>query len=84
MFKMPFQTKHFNKNQKVWIQMKTGAMAAKVAGRFRGKGRYISAWVSWDHKNREKYPFPKFQIFDVDDNFAKRCKLKSKNKGQTC
>lgn len=53
MFKMPFFTKHFNKNQKVWIVYLSGAMSAEVVGKYRGKGRYIKAWVSWDRKNRE-------------------------------
>ena len=39
MIKMPFKTKHFNKNQKVWVQITTGAMAAKVVGRYRKKYR---------------------------------------------
>ena len=69
---MPFKNNKFNKNQKVWVQMLTGAMAAKCAGRFRGKHKYISAWVNWDRADREKYPFPKFQEIDVDDNFAER------------
>lgn len=49
-FKMPFVTKHFNKNQKVFIQILTGAMAAKVIGKFRGKFSYRSSWVSWGKK----------------------------------
>ncbi|GAG14952.1 unnamed protein product, partial [marine sediment metagenome] len=39
MFKMPFKTKHFNKGQKVWIQYLSGAMSAKVIGRYRKKFR---------------------------------------------
>jgi len=26
----------------------TGQMAAKVCGKYRGKGRYVRAWVKWD------------------------------------
>lgn len=74
-FKMPFKTKHFNKNQKVWIQITTGAMAAKVAGKFSGKYRYVSAWVNWDKSDRERYPMPEFKRIDIDVSFAKRHNL---------
>lgn len=47
MFKMPFQTKLFNKNQKVWIRKLSGNLSAEVKGKFRGKGRYIIVWVKW-------------------------------------
>jgi len=80
MSKMPFKTKHFNKNQKVWVISHTGAMAANVCGKFRGKGRYVSAWVNWDRGDREKYPFPKFIDFDVSDSFALRHGLLIKSK----
>lgn len=72
MFNMPFETKHFNKNQKVWVQETTGAMAAKVVGKFMGKGKYVSAWVNWNRCDRKKYPIPEFKEFDVDDSFAKK------------
>lgn len=72
MFKMPFKTKHFNKNQKVWVQMTTGAMAARVTGKFRGSGKYVSAWVNWDRGDRQKYPMPEFKAFTVDNDFAER------------
>lgn len=75
-FKMPFNTKHFNKNQKVWVQMTTGAMAASVAGKFRGRYRYVSAWVNWDKKDRQKYPIPEFKKIDMEDGFIKRHNLK--------
>ena len=71
MFKMPFETNHFNKNQKVWVQLTTGAMAAKVVGRFRGRGRYVSAWVKWEKALRDKSLMPVFKEFEVDDIFAK-------------
>lgn len=38
-------TKLWKKGQKVWIWMPTGALAALVIGRFKGKGRWISGWV---------------------------------------
>ena len=70
MFKMPFQTTHFNKNQKVWVKIVTEARSAKVVGKFRSRGRYVTAWVSWDRDDREKYPYPQFKEFEVDDDFA--------------
>lgn len=45
MFKMPFKTNLFNKNQKVFVISTTGQLAFFVKGRHRGKGRYIKAWV---------------------------------------
>lgn len=82
-FKMPFRTNHFNKNQKVWVQMTTGALAAKVAGRFRGRGKYVSAWVNWDKADRAKYPMPEFKKIDIDESFVTRHSLASEldNKG---
>jgi len=72
MFKMPFQTPHFNKNQKVWVQFFTGALAAKVVGRYRGKKRYVSAWVRWESKSREA---PDFKEIEVDNAFANKYDL---------
>ena len=48
MFKCPKQTKHFREGQKLWVVRGTGAMAAEVRGKFRGRGRYVKAWVRWD------------------------------------
>jgi len=67
MFKMTFKTRHFNLNQKVWIKHTTGAMAAECVGRFRGSGRYVSAWVNWSHGKRS---LPKFIEIEVADKFA--------------
>jgi len=72
MFKMTFDSKKFNKNQIVWIQKATGAMAARVTGKFRGNGRYISAWVTWDGGNKD---FPSIKTIDVESMFAKRRQL---------
>lgn len=65
--KMPFRTKHFNENQKVWLQEMTGALAAKVVGRYRGSGRYISAWIKFDKPDK---PAPKWKVVAVNDAFA--------------
>jgi hypothetical protein len=66
-FKMTYQSHHFNKNQRVWVVNLSGSMAAECYGRFRGKGRYIRAWVHWGSENK---PIPSFQEFEVDDDFA--------------
>jgi len=71
-FKMPFETKHFNKNQKVWVQSTTGDMAARVIGKFRGKGRYVEAWVNWSANAKEN---PIFNTIDIDKAFAQRQRL---------
>ena len=67
MFKMPFRTRHFNANQKVWVQMMTGACAARCIGKFRGSGRYVCAWVNWRAKDN-----PEIKQIEVEDDFAER------------
>lgn len=69
MFKMPFSNKKFNKNQKVWVRFMTGALACCVVGKFRGRGRYVEAWVNWRAKNKEA---PEIKDIEVTDEFAKR------------
>lgn len=64
MFKVPFQTQHFNKNQKVWVRRITGAMAAEVIGKFRGNGRYVTAWIKWENKK-----IPDIKEIEVNDLF---------------
>ena len=77
-FKMPFPTKHFNKNQRVWVKFSTGAMAAEVTGKFRGKGRYVTAWVRWDSISKAN---PVFDRFNVDDRFAINMRLEPSEGG---
>lgn len=36
--KMPFETKHFNSNQKVWLVATSGQMKAQVCGKHNGSG----------------------------------------------
>lgn len=67
MFKMPFKTKLFNENQKVWIKATSGSMAAFVTGKHHGSGRYISAWVNWAATDRKN---PEFKELEVSDQFA--------------
>lgn len=67
--KMTRQTKHFNKGQRVWLIFSTGAQAAKVRGKFRGKGRYVDAWIRWDRKGDVP---PKFVECEVTEEFYKR------------
>ena len=69
-FKMPIMTKVFNKNQKVWVQQRTGNQAVKVIGRYRGNKRRISFWYSWERK-----PLPEFRTILVDKDFADRLEL---------
>ena len=54
----------------------TGAQAAKVTGRFRGKGRYVSAWVRWDVKSKE---FPEWKTIKVAESFANKRKITKYN-----
>tara|TARA_R100001230_G_C5545887_1_gene75063 strand:+ start:115 stop:399 length:285 start_codon:yes stop_codon:yes gene_type:complete len=74
--KMTHRTNHFNANQKVWLQMMTGDFAAKVVGRYRGKGRYVSAWIKW---GTPKKPFPEWKTIDVEEAFAERHYISRQN-----
>jgi hypothetical protein len=70
--KMTHRTNHFNENQKVWLVYGTGDQAAMVTGKYRGKGRYVKAWIKWDTEER---PVPKFKEIEVSRDFADRHKL---------
>jgi len=72
MFKTLMNTKHFNKNQRVWVQTTTGDMACKVIGKFRGSGRYVSTWLRYTKKTK-----PRFLEFDVVQSFADRYNIKA-------
>ena len=74
--KMTRRTNHFNPNQKVWLQMLAGSLAAKVVGRYRGKGRYVSAWVKWDTQTK---PMPEWATIEVDKSFAERHSILRQN-----
>ncbi len=69
MCRLPFRTHLFNQNQKVWVKFRSGNLAYCVVGKHRGKGRYITGWVSWLHANR---PAPDWKEIEVDEEFAKR------------
>ena len=69
MTKCPRRTNHFNLGQKLWLQCMTGACAARVVGKFRGKGRYVEAWIKWDRKNDIT---PTWKTFEVAEDFAKK------------
>lgn len=71
-FKMPFATPKFNLNQRVWVVVLSGTCAALCCGRFRGKGRYIRAWVNWDSDEKRKLMPAAFDVFEVDAGFAER------------
>lgn len=73
-FKMTHATKVFNVGQRVWVVVMSGAQAAKVVGKFRGKHRHIESWVSWGRSNK---PAPRFEVFDVNPVFASQHNLKT-------
>lgn len=74
--KMTHATNHFNANQKVWLQDMSGAQAAKVVGKHRGKGRYVSAWIKWD---TDAKPFPEWKTFEMPEAFVKQHQLLKRN-----
>lgn len=67
MFKMPFSTSYFNKNQKIWVKKKSGGMACEVVGRFRGRKSYVSAWVDWSKELKKN---PEIKKIEVSKEFA--------------
>jgi hypothetical protein len=72
MFKMPFKTNHFNKNQKVWVISLSGNLSAHVIGKHRGKNKYIRAWISWDSKTKES---PEIKEIEISADFYDRLGL---------
>jgi len=48
LFKMTKDTKLFKKGQKVFEIFGTGALASYVVGRYKGKGRFIRAWIHYE------------------------------------
>lgn len=71
-FKMTYQSEAFNLNQQVWVQFVSGDLSAMVTGPWRGKGRWVSAWVSW---RTPTHPVPRFVDIDVPEGFATRHRL---------
>ena len=69
MFKMPFSTTHFHEDQRVWVRRGSGSMAAEVRGKFRGAGRYITAWVSWESSAMDN---PTLKEIRVSNEFYKK------------
>jgi hypothetical protein len=66
--RMPFQTRHFNVGQKVWL-VRLGRGAAEVAGMYRQQGPLVRAWVNWGHAGRAELDF---KPCEVDAAFAGR------------
>ena len=67
-FKMPFSTKYFKANQKVWVLQLSGGGSARVAGKYQGKGRYIRVWVLISN------PAPVIKSIEISDEFHKKLK----------
>ena len=64
--KLPFAANRYRKNQKVFVQSFSGNMAAKVCGRSKGSGRWISSWLNWKEDNP-----PVFKLIEIEDSFSK-------------
>ena len=73
--KMPFSTRLYNANQKVWLLFQTGSDACRVVGKYRGSCRYVQGWVNWRGHDRSA---PAFQLIDVPQEFADRLGLQSR------
>jgi hypothetical protein len=71
LLKMPFATRHFNANQRVWVLV-IRYRAVYCIGKFRGSGRYVKAWVHW----KGNIPLPLNDIV-VTRAFAERLHLSS-------
>ena len=42
------ETRFFKPGQKLWAVWSTGALAAPVATRFKGTGRWVYCWAHWE------------------------------------
>lgn len=67
--KLPFKTPKFNQNQKIWRIFGTGSLSFYVAGRYRGRGRWIKTWINFNEKSK---PLPDWKSMDVDKAFTER------------
>lgn len=68
-FRMTYESDAFNLNQQVWVQSWSRSQAVRAIGRWRGTGRWVSAWVSWRTSGN---PMPRFVSIDVPEGFAGR------------
>lgn len=73
--KLPFKTNHFNEGQRVFVEFRTGGNACKVRGKYRGKGRYISAWFHWNDSDSEKVIFKEIELREKDYNSIYKYKI---------
>lgn len=73
--RLPFRTRLYNANQKVWLLFQTGSRACCVVGKYRGSGRYVRGWVNWRRHDRIE---PVFQVIEVPQGFADRHGLPSR------
>lgn len=46
LYKITRNGRLWKRGQKVWLIFETGALAAYVIGKYRGKGRWIKGWVN--------------------------------------
>lgn len=67
-FKIPWKTKLFNKNQKVFVVYMSGNQACKISGKFRGKGRRILCWFKWNDKSMHLVHFKEIEMSEKDFN----------------
>lgn len=72
-FKMPFDTKIFRKNQKVWVIFIVGSYAVYVCGKYRGRGRYVRGWVNYSSKTKLKImEQTEWKCIEVEKDFAEK------------
>lgn len=67
MCKIPFESQKFRNHQKVWVVNTSGSEAFKVCGKFRGKYRYVTAWINWRATHK---PCPEWKKIEVSREFA--------------
>lgn len=66
MLKLPFETKHFRKNQKLFVVYMSGNLACLCCGKYKGHGKRIRAWISWESKQRQA---PMFFEAEINEQF---------------
>lgn len=60
-------TNLFRKNQRCWVIFRAGTCDLLVSGKYRGRGRYIRAWI-----NDKNYDHERMKEIEISDEFYNR------------
>jgi hypothetical protein len=69
LYKIVRDTKLWKKGQRVWVIYETGALAAFVKGKYKGKGRWLKAWIRYDEINPTAKSLGEVEVTEKFYNF---------------